>query len=152
MCDCSEIYSWRVPRKHKFCWFGCLEERFDCTVFLLSLRPAKASSSPYKLLLTTTTTLKKSEEKKKKKGERQKKLKNTKGWKERLIIELKGVLFNLLCVFELMFSERWKSTLFQIFFLSLVTKRTSGPIFHSFSPLEFIIVVQHIKNKNIYLS
>ena len=37
LCHCSEIWG---PRKHKFCWFGCLEERFDCTVCLLSLRPA----------------------------------------------------------------------------------------------------------------
>ena len=38
-CNCSKIYSWRGLRKHKFCWFGCLEERFNCTVCLLSLRP-----------------------------------------------------------------------------------------------------------------
>ena len=41
LCNCSEIYSWRGPRKHKFCGFGCLEERFDCTVCLLSLQPAR---------------------------------------------------------------------------------------------------------------
>ena len=39
-CNCREFYSWRGPRKHKFCRFGCLEEWIDRTVCLLSLQSA----------------------------------------------------------------------------------------------------------------
>ena len=39
-CNCSKIYSWRGLRKHKFCWFGCLEGQIEYAVCLFSLQPA----------------------------------------------------------------------------------------------------------------
>ena len=39
LCNYNKIYSWRGSRKHKFCWFGSLEKRFDCTFCLFSLQP-----------------------------------------------------------------------------------------------------------------
>ena len=39
LCKCRKICSWSGQRKHKFCWFGCLEEQIHCTIYLLSLRP-----------------------------------------------------------------------------------------------------------------
>ena len=36
--NCREICSWSGPRMYQFSWFGCLEERIEFTVCLLSLR------------------------------------------------------------------------------------------------------------------